>query len=54
MVKSAKTIKDVLPEFIKFCGDNVLVAHNANFDIGFLRYQANKLGLKFDNTFNSI
>ena len=51
MVKSAKTIKDVLPEFIKFCGDNVLVAHNANFDIGFLRYQANKLGLKFDNTY---
>ena len=51
IVKSAKTIKDVLPEFIKFCGDNVLVAHNANFDIGFLRYQANKLGLKFDNTY---
>jgi len=51
MVKSARTIKDVLPEFIKFCGDDVLVAHNANFDIGFLRYQANKLGLKFDNTY---
>ncbi len=51
MVKSARTIKDVLPEFIKFCGDDVLVAHNANFDIGFLRYQANKLGLKFNNTY---
>ncbi len=51
MVKSARTIKDVLPEFIKFCGDDVLVAHNANFDIGFLRYQANKLGLKLDNTY---
>ena len=51
MVKDAKKIKDVLPEFIKFCGDDVLVAHNANFDIGFLRYQANKLGLKFENTY---
>ena len=51
MVKDAKTIKEVLPEFIKFCGDDVLVAHNANFDIGFLRYQAQKLGLKFENTY---
>ncbi len=51
MVKNAKTIDEVLPEFIKFCGNDVLVAHNANFDIGFLRYQANKLGLKFNNTY---
>ena len=51
MVRNAKTIEEVLPEFIKFCGDDVLVAHNANFDMGFLRYQANKLGLKFDNTY---
>ena len=51
MVKDARTIEEVLPEFIEFCGEDVLVAHNANFDIGFLRYQANKLGIKFENTY---
>ena len=51
MVKNAKTIDKILPEFIEFCGNDVLVAHNANFDIGFLRFQANKLGLKFENTY---
>ena len=51
MVKNAKKIDEILPEFINFCGNDVLVAHNANFDIGFLRFQANKLGLKFENTY---
>ena len=51
MVKNAKKIDEVLPEFIKFCGDDVLVAHNANFDIGFLRFQAKRLGLNINNTY---
>ena len=37
MVRDAETIEQVLPKFLEFIGDSVLVAHNANFDIGFIR-----------------
>ena len=37
MVCDAPTIDGVLPMFLEFAGDSVLVAHNAGFDIGFLR-----------------
>jgi DNA polymerase III subunit epsilon len=36
-VKGAPTIVDVLPEFLQFAGDSILVAHNADFDLEFLR-----------------
>ena len=51
MVKDAGTIEEVLPKFLEFLGDSVLVAHNANFDIGFIRHYAEKLGYKLDNTY---
>ena len=51
MVKDAGTIAEVLPKFLDFLGDAVLVAHNANFDIGFIRHYAEKLGYKLDNTY---
>lgn len=51
MVRDAKTIEEVLPEFLEFVGQDVLVAHNANFDIGFIRHFAKMQGLKFDNTY---
>ena len=51
MVKDAGTIEEVLPKFLEFLGDAVLVAHNANFDIGFIRHFAEKLGYKLDNTY---
>lgn len=37
MVTAAPTIDEVLPGFLEFLGDNILVAHNARFDVGFLR-----------------
>ena len=37
MVASAPSIGAVLPAFREFLGDGVLVAHNAPFDVGFLR-----------------
>ncbi|KAF5057892.1 DNA polymerase III PolC-type [anaerobic digester metagenome] len=49
MVRGQKTIDQVLPEFLAFCGSSVLVAHNANFDMGFIRKNAKDLGLPFDN-----
>ncbi|WP_228373493.1 DEDD exonuclease domain-containing protein [Demequina gelatinilytica] len=37
MVVAAPRIEQVLPSFLEFLGDAVLVAHNAPFDTGFLR-----------------
>lgn len=36
MLKSAETIKKVLPKFIDFIGDSKIVGHNVNFDINFI------------------
>jgi len=51
MVKDAETIEQVMPKFLEFIGDSVLVAHNAGFDIGFLRYNAENLGYKLENVY---
>ena len=51
MVKDAETIDKVMPKILEFVGDSVLVAHNADFDIGFLKYNANELELSLDNTY---
>jgi len=40
MVKDAQPIEKVLPVFLKFFGSNVLVAHNATFDYGFISHNA--------------
>ncbi|GAB6089550.1 3'-5' exonuclease [Spirochaeta dissipatitropha] len=37
MVSSEPPVLEVLRQFIDFIGDSVLIAHNASFDIGFLR-----------------
>ena len=37
MVMAAPRIEAVLPSFLEFLGDAVLVAHNAPFDVGFLK-----------------
>ena len=51
MVKDAETIDKVFPKMMEFIGDSVLVAHNADFDIGFLKYNAGELGYTLDNTY---
>ena len=43
MVYDAPRIDAVLPTFLEFAGGAVLVAHNAGFDIGFLRAAADAL-----------
>ena len=50
MVMSADPIELVLPRFLEWCGSAVIVAHNAEFDTGFIRAKARKLGLSFDPT----
>jgi len=37
MLKDKPSIEEVLPEFIDFLGNAIVVAHNANFDYRFLR-----------------
>ena len=51
MVKDAPKIEEILPKVMEFFGDSVLVAHNANFDTSFIRYNCEKQGLKFENTY---
>ena len=51
MVKDAETIDKVLPKVLDFIGDSVIVAHNADFDVGFLKYNAKQLGLSLENTY---
>lgn len=50
MVANAPTIEAVLPDFIKFIGDAPLVAHNASFDIGFIRENVRKIGHSIKNS----
>ncbi|MFA5522940.1 MAG: DNA polymerase III subunit alpha [Tissierellales bacterium] len=51
MVKDAETIDKVFPKMLDFIKGSVLVAHNANFDIGFLKHNAKVLGYDFDFTY---
>ena len=51
MVKDARTIDVVLPEFLAFVGDRLLIAHNADFDIGFIREAAKNCALPFENPY---
>jgi len=43
MVIDAETIETVLPRFIDFCEGAVLVAHNADFDSGFIKTKAKQI-----------
>ncbi len=52
MVSDAAFIETVLPEFLDFCGDCVLVAHNANFDMSFIK--ENTLRQKIEKQFTYI
>lgn len=51
MVRGAPKIREALDAFFSFAGDAMLVAHNANFDCGFIRAAAEKTGLRFENTY---
>lgn len=50
MVANERTIDLVLPEFLDFIGKAPVVAHNAKFDVGFIREQSMRLHLDFNPT----
>lgn len=49
MVKDRPKAEIVLPQFHAFCADSVLVAHNAAFDLKFLKMKEERIGLRFTN-----
>ena len=50
MVMNAPTVDVILPKFLEFAKDAVLVAHNASFDVSFISHNAEVLGLPFSPT----
>ncbi|MEG2297217.1 MAG: PolC-type DNA polymerase III [Clostridium sp.] len=50
MVLGAPFIEAILPDFLEFCKEAVVVAHNASFDVSFIKQNAAKQGLTFEPT----
>ena len=44
-VSEAPVFKEIWPEFEAFCADSVLLAHNATFDVGFLKEELKRAGI---------
>ena len=50
MLRGAPGIEEVLPKFLEFIGGRVLVAHNSDFDTGFIRAECARQGLPYTYT----
>ncbi|WP_443663523.1 PolC-type DNA polymerase III, partial [Clostridium sp.] len=48
-VSDADSIEKVLPNFLEFAKDSVLVAHNSDFDASFIKKNSERLNLKFES-----
>jgi len=48
-VRNAPFIEEVLPKFMEFIKGTILVAQNANFDIGQLKHNIKKLNYEYEN-----
>lgn len=48
MLVGQPKIQEILPKFFKFIEGSLLVAHNASFDMGFIRHHSSLLGIEFD------
>ena len=51
MVRGQMKEREAIETFLKFAGDTMLIAHNANFDVGFIRVACERLGIPFDSTY---
>ncbi|WP_077367525.1 PolC-type DNA polymerase III [Anaerosalibacter sp. Marseille-P3206] len=49
LVSNKPKVDEILPEFFDFIKGSVLVAHNASFDVGFIRHNLSNIGLKLEN-----
>ncbi len=50
MVKDSETIETILPKFLEFCEGCTIVAHNASFDTGFIKRDAEAQGFTYKPT----
>ncbi|MCM1258726.1 MAG: PolC-type DNA polymerase III, partial [Roseburia sp.] len=50
MVLNEEPIEKVLPRFMEFCGGAVMVAHNADFDMSFIKHNCKILGIEKEFT----
>ena len=50
MLRGAPKIEEALPQFLKFVGGSILVAHNADFDTTFIQHACRKLGVPYGLT----
>ena len=51
MVKGAPKEREAIEAFLEFAGDRLLIAHNANFDVGFIRVACERQNIPFDNPY---
>ncbi len=51
MLQDAPDVEEVLPQFLEFCGDRPLAAHNADFDVGFVLAACSRLNIAYDPTY---
>ena len=50
MVMGAETIEEILPRFMEFCEGCVMIAHNAEFDMSFIRKNCMDLDIPCNHT----
>lgn len=48
MVERARNRREVIPEFLEFCGDDILIGHNVIFDYSFVKVSALAEGMFFE------
>jgi len=51
MVKDAPLEDEAVKNFLNFCGGCLLIAHNANFDVGFIKSTCQRHNIEFNNPF---
>lgn len=48
MVEDCPKIEEVMGDFLKFCGESILVGQNTDFDVGFIKENCFRLGIEFN------
>ena len=51
MVKGAPKEREAIEQFFEFAGDRLLIAHNASFDVGFVRVACERHNIPFNNAY---
>ena len=52
MLQGKPAPEEVIPRFCQWAGSQPVIAHNARFDLGFIRQECSRLGLYFPNPYS--